>query len=77
MDAMPISPNEPLTITLQRIEWNLVMAALNEAPLPLRLSRPVVDKVTQQLENRSRGNGRDEAFPGMQENYPRRPVQGA
>lgn len=38
-----------VAVTLNRTEWGVVIAALYEAALPLKLSGPVVNKVQQQL----------------------------
>lgn len=40
---------EQVAVTLNRAEWGVVVAALYEAPLPLKLSGPVVNKVQTQL----------------------------
>lgn len=40
---------EQVAVTLNRAEWGVVIAALYEAALPLKLSGPVVNKVQQQL----------------------------
>jgi hypothetical protein len=39
----------PLAITLAPQQWHVVMTALNEAPLPHRVMRPVIDAVARQL----------------------------
>jgi hypothetical protein len=51
MDMPPISPNQPLTVTLTAQEWNSVMAAVNE--LPHRIARPLFDRIGQQLQQQS------------------------
>ena len=51
MDMQPISPDQPLTVTLSAHEWNTVMAGLNE--LPHRIARPVFDRIGQQLQQQS------------------------
>ena len=69
---MPMGPADPLTITLQAIEWNLVMDALQDAPLPYRRSSIVISKIAQQFQNRP-GNS-EAALARFQENMPRRPA---
>ena len=51
MDMQPISPDQPLTVTLSAQEWNTVMSAVNE--LPHRVARPVFDRIGQQLQQQS------------------------
>ena len=51
MDMQPISPDQPLTVTLSAQEWNMVMSAVNE--LPHRIARPVFDRIGQQLQRQS------------------------
>jgi hypothetical protein len=50
---MPLRPTDPLVITLQAQEWSVVLTAVQEAPMPLRLTRPVVDKLERQFQERS------------------------
>ena len=42
-----LQPNDPLTITLQAQEWNIVFEGLNE--LRMRMARPVFDKMMAQV----------------------------
>ena len=51
MDMQPISPNQPLTVTLSAQEWNMVMSAVNE--LPHRIARPIFDKLGEQLQQQT------------------------
>ena len=51
MDMQPISPDRPLTVTLNAQEWNTVMGAVNE--LPHRVARPLFDRIGQQLQQQS------------------------
>ena len=51
MDMQPISPNQPLTVTLSAQEWNMVMTAVNE--LPHRVARPLFDRIGQQLQQQA------------------------
>jgi hypothetical protein len=51
MDMQPISPDQPLTVTLSAQEWNTVMSAVNE--LPHRVARPLFDRIGQQLQQQS------------------------
>jgi hypothetical protein len=44
---VPFQANTQLSVTLEAQEWNVVFAALNE--LPMRVSRPVFDKMMAQL----------------------------
>ena len=58
MDNKPLAPTDELTITLQAQEWNVVMSALHEAPLPLRLTEPVKAKIIPQFTQQNMpGNG--------------------
>jgi hypothetical protein len=43
----PVEPDAMLTVTLQAQEWNVVFAALQE--LPMRVARPVFDRMMAQL----------------------------
>jgi hypothetical protein len=45
----PFQPTEPLDVTLEAQEWNVVFAALNECALPMRVARPVFDKIMGQV----------------------------
>ena len=69
-----MAPTEPLSVVLQAQEWNVVMSALHEAPMPYRLTGAIIDKLTMQFKARSAmpGNGRDRPADA-QENLPRRP----
>jgi hypothetical protein len=49
--GMPIQADAKLTVTLEAQEWNVVFAALNE--MPMRVSRPVYDKLISQLNQAS------------------------
>ena len=51
MDMQPISPDQPLAVTLSAQEWNTVMSAVNE--LPHRVARPLFDRIVQQLQQQS------------------------
>lgn len=46
-------PTELVTAALEAQEWNLVLVALNEVSMPMRLLRPVVDKLLSQLTQRA------------------------
>ena len=52
----PIPPNTMLRVTLEAQEWNIVFAGLGE--LQLKLSRPVFDKVMEQVQTEARLAGR-------------------
>ena len=55
MDMQPISPDQPLTVTLSAQEWNTVMSAVNE--LPHRIARPIFDSIGQQLQQQTQFGG--------------------
>ena len=42
----PRQPNEPITITLEAQQWNVVLGALGE--IPWRLADPVIRAITSQ-----------------------------
>ena len=48
----PIQANTPMSVTLEAQEWNVVCSALNE--LPMRISRPVYDKLIAQFQELQR-----------------------
>jgi hypothetical protein len=41
-----------LTAALSAQDWNVVLAALNEAPMPLRMTFPVLQQLQAQLQAR-------------------------
>jgi hypothetical protein len=43
----PMQANQQITATLEAQEWNVIFGALNE--LPMRIARPVFDKLMSQL----------------------------
>ncbi|HEY1441389.1 MAG TPA: hypothetical protein VGF65_11235 [Mycobacterium sp.] len=43
--SQSIDPNLQVTITLAAGEWNVVLAALDEAPMPKRISAPLAGKI--------------------------------
>lgn len=45
----PTQANQQMTATLEAQEWNLVLGAINEVAMPMRLTRPVFDKLVEQL----------------------------
>lgn len=49
-----------VAVTLNRTEWGVVIAALYEAALPLKLSGPVVNKVQTQLAPQQSAPAREE-----------------
>lgn len=49
--GMPVQPNQELTAVLEAQEWNVVLSALSE--LPMRVSRPVFDRLLAQLNPQS------------------------
>lgn len=73
---MPMNPTDTLTIVLQAQEWNLVMSALQKAPIPYEFTAPVIGKLGRQFEERPRmpGNGAAVDFP---EGLTRRPARDA
>jgi hypothetical protein len=49
-DQMPlVHPSQMLSVVLSATEWNVVLAALQDAPLSLRVIGPVFMRVQQQL----------------------------
>jgi hypothetical protein len=51
MDMQPISPDQPLTVTLSAYDWNVVMAGVNK--LEHGIARPVFDRIGQQLQQQN------------------------
>lgn len=43
-----IRPDQPMRVVLQAVDWNVVLAGLQE--LPMRVAAPVFAKIQQQLE---------------------------
>lgn len=64
---MPIEPTAPIAITLQAQQWNLVLAALGDAPY--RIAAPLIAAITEQAQQAdapapaARSNGVDEHAP--------------
>jgi len=48
-----VDPEQPLTVTLQAQQWNVVLSALNDVPLPFRMTAPVMQSLHQQLFERA------------------------
>jgi hypothetical protein len=44
-----LDPDQLVTARLAVQDWNIVLTALNEVPMPQRLTRPVTDNLIQQL----------------------------
>ena len=44
----PIDASAPITVTLQAQQWNVVLAALNEAPY--RIAAPLIAAIGEQLQ---------------------------
>ena len=65
----PMQPDQPIAITLEAQQWNVVLGALGEAPW--RLSNPVIQRIVGQIQQsqgepvplEKRGNGIDEHAP--------------
>lgn len=62
---MPISPDTPITVTLQAQEWNVVMGILADAPY--KLVAPIIQKLGEQAQQgaaqAARPNGADAPRP--------------
>jgi hypothetical protein len=43
--SQSIDPNMPVTQTLIAGEWNVILGALDEAPMPKRISAPLAAKI--------------------------------
>jgi hypothetical protein len=56
-----LKPTDRLAFSLEVQEWNVVMNALQEAPMALRLTGPVAGKLAQQFQERDGALG---AVPG-------------
>ena len=66
----PMKPDQPIAVTLEAQQWNVVLGALGEAPW--RISNPLIQKIVGQIEQsqqgepvplEQRGNGIDEHAP--------------
>ena len=56
-DTRTIAPTQPLTVTLEAQEWNMVLGGLSELQ---RSVGALMGKISQQAQNaQQRGNGRD------------------
>jgi len=54
---MTVEPGERLTVTLTAQEWNAVLSIMAEAPMPLRVSSPLVNEITRQCMQQGRTAG--------------------
>ena len=50
MQPRPVDPATPLSVTLQAEQWNVVIHAMREVSMPLRISQPVLASIGEQLE---------------------------
>ena len=58
-ETRPMTPQQPLTVTLEAQEWNTVLGGLSELQ---RSVGALMGKISQQAQNaQQRGNGRDTA----------------
>lgn len=48
--------NELLSVTLEVQEWNAILHALNEAPMPMRIALAVRDRLLRQLQPGDEGD---------------------
>jgi hypothetical protein len=55
----PLPLDQPVAITLEAQAWNVVLTALNEAPMPLRLTGPVMEAMVRQFNAVQPVNGED------------------
>jgi len=46
----PIPLDRPVGITLAAQEWQVVLTAMTEAPMPWRATNPIIQKVVAQIE---------------------------
>ncbi len=60
MDMQPIDPNRPMNTTLTAQEWNIVIAALREVPMAYRISDPIINSLSTQLQ--AQASGQDDGF---------------
>jgi hypothetical protein len=51
----PVPANQRMTVTLEAQQWNGVLAALAEAPY--RVAAPLIQVMTEQLQQQSSGSG--------------------
>lgn len=58
----PLQPDQPLAVTLEAQQWNVVLGALQEAPW--RIADPVIRKIAQQIEQSQQTQG--EPLPAAQ-----------
>jgi hypothetical protein len=49
MSQTMLAPDRSLTITLEAQHWNAVMTALQEAPLPYRMTAPAIAALSRQF----------------------------
>jgi hypothetical protein len=70
MEPQPIQPDQPITITLDAQQWNMVLGALGEAPW--RLASPLINRIMEQIQavqqspaapRAAKPNGADEHAP--------------
>jgi hypothetical protein len=67
----PIQAEQPITITLEAQQWNVVLGALGEAPY--RIAAPVIARIVEQVQSKqsqaaaatlaAKPNGADEHAP--------------
>lgn len=44
------APDQPLAMTLSAAEWNVVMSIMREAPMPYRVSAPIIAALARQFD---------------------------
>jgi hypothetical protein len=57
---MPFQPNEELIIRMTVIEWNQIIAQLNEGPY--KIVSPLINKINVQAASQEQGNSYGQAF---------------
>jgi hypothetical protein len=59
-----IPATTPFTVTLEAQQWNAVLAALTDAPY--RVSAPLIQAISNQLQEQASPNGADNLYPTPQ-----------
>jgi hypothetical protein len=71
MALPPLQPDQPISVTLEAQQWNVVLGALGEAPY--RIAAPVIGKIIEQVQPQSqqmtpvaKPNGADASHAGVE-----------
>jgi len=48
--AEPIDPATPLSVRLSAADWNNLLAVISEAPVPYKVTAPLIQTIGQQIQ---------------------------